>query len=98
LDTKMRAIQAYRSQLETKPYGEILLALNRFRSLTLPSTVTHAEAFRSWNTSAVKNSDFNKLLFEDLSLLAPQVGDSDPGNPHETGLNLARRLSSWFRH
>ena len=98
LDTKLRATQAYRSQLETKPYGEILLALNRFRSLTLSSKVTHAEAFRCCNTSTVKHSDFKGLLFEDLLLLAPQVGDSKPGKPRDTGLNVAQRLSRWFRH
>jgi len=97
LATKLRATQAYRSQLEIKPYGEILLALNRFRSLTLSNTVTHAEAFRCCNTSTVKHSDFKGLLFEDLLLLAPQVGDSMAENQPETVLNLVRRIKKWFR-
>jgi LmbE family N-acetylglucosaminyl deacetylase len=96
LDTKLRATQAYRSQLEIKPYGEIISALNRFRSLTLSSSVTHAEAFRCWNTSTVKHADFKGLLFEDLSLLAPQIGNPRPGELPDTRLTFARRLKKWF--
>ncbi len=45
LDKKIQAIQQYRSQLEERPYDDLALALNRFRSLTLTKEVTHAEGF-----------------------------------------------------
>lgn len=45
LDKKKQALQHYRSQLEERPYDDVALALNRFRSLTLPQEVTHAEGF-----------------------------------------------------
>lgn len=45
LGLKTAAINAYKSQLREAPYGDISLALNRFRSLTLPKETTHAEGF-----------------------------------------------------
>ena len=45
LDKKKQAIQQYRSQLEERPYDDVALSLNRFRRLTLPEDVTHAEGF-----------------------------------------------------
>jgi LmbE family N-acetylglucosaminyl deacetylase len=45
LDKKMRALRCYQSQLEEQPYDDISLALNRFRSMTLPAEATHAEGF-----------------------------------------------------
>lgn len=45
LDRKTVAINAYKSQLREAPYGDISLALNRFRSLTLSKETTHAEGF-----------------------------------------------------
>lgn len=45
VDKKMQALHQYRSQLQERPYDDVALALNRFRSLTLPKEVTHAEGF-----------------------------------------------------
>lgn len=45
LDKKRRAILQYQSQLDERPYHDVALALNRFRSLTLSRDVTHAEGF-----------------------------------------------------
>jgi LmbE family N-acetylglucosaminyl deacetylase len=45
VDRKNQAIQQYRSQLAERPYDDVALALNRFRSLTLSQEVTHAEGF-----------------------------------------------------
>ena len=51
LDKKIQAIQQYRSQLEERPYDDVALALNRFRSLTLSKEVTHAEGFLRYRPS-----------------------------------------------
>lgn len=45
LDKKKQALRQYQSQLEERPYDDIALALNRFRSLTLSAKATHAEGF-----------------------------------------------------
>lgn len=42
---KKQALQQYRSQLQERPYDEVALGLNRFRSLTLSKEVSHAEGF-----------------------------------------------------
>ena len=54
LDRKLKAINAYQSQLEERPYGDICIALNRYRSLTLPKGVTHAEGFSLWETGLIR--------------------------------------------
>lgn len=53
LDQKIQALQQYRSQLEERPYDDVALALNRFRSLTLPEEVTHAEGFIRYRPSGL---------------------------------------------
>lgn len=45
IDVKKEAIRAYQSQLIERPYEEIVLALNRARSFSLPENVTYAEGF-----------------------------------------------------
>ncbi len=45
LDIKLKAMKAYHSQLEQRPYDEYVLALNRLRAYTLPEDVRYAEAF-----------------------------------------------------
>jgi LmbE family N-acetylglucosaminyl deacetylase len=64
LDKKHRAILQYQSQLDERPYNDVALALNRFRSLTLSRDVTHAEGF-------VTESHFRKVSF-------PSVSDVEP--------------------
>ena len=53
LDKKIQALYQYRSQLEERPYNDVALALNRFRSLTLPEEVTHAEGFIRYRPSGL---------------------------------------------
>lgn len=42
---KLRAMMGFHSQLERQNYARQIVALNRYRTYTLPSTVTAAEAF-----------------------------------------------------
>ncbi len=45
LKKKTEALKCYASQLKMRAYDDICLALNRFRSMTLQESVTHAEGF-----------------------------------------------------
>jgi LmbE family N-acetylglucosaminyl deacetylase len=45
VDRKMQAMQCFTSQMVLQNYADQVLALNRFRSYTLPPAMTHAEAF-----------------------------------------------------
>jgi len=54
LRLKKKAIAAYDSQLAEQDYDEYVLALNRFRSQTLPSTISHAEGFSLWPAAAIR--------------------------------------------
>ncbi|MCX5880708.1 MAG: hypothetical protein NTU74_02550, partial [Deltaproteobacteria bacterium] len=56
LDKKIQALHQYRSQLQERPYDDLALALNRFRSLTLPKEVTHAEGFIRYRPSGLNVS------------------------------------------
>ncbi|MDQ2780305.1 MAG: PIG-L family deacetylase [Pseudomonadota bacterium] len=54
LARKQAAIGCFGSQLLQQPYGEQLLALNRYRSYTLGSAVTHAEAYQVVRAAALR--------------------------------------------
>ena len=77
LDIKRKAINCYQSQLREMPYEEICLSLNRFRSLTLPKEVTHAEGFSVWKSDLIKKTGF-------LSAMSQTYGELYP-NPEESG-------------
>jgi hypothetical protein len=49
LPTKQAAMACFVSQMAQQAYGDHLLALNRFRTYTLPQTVRAAEAYRRVN-------------------------------------------------
>ena len=42
---KREAVACYRSQLDIRSYDEVILALNRYRTYTLPASVALAEAY-----------------------------------------------------
>ena len=64
LDVKRSAVASYKSQLEKIPYGDISIALNRFRSLTLPEGVAYAEGFSRWQSDWLRLScSGSKLVF-----------------------------------
>jgi len=54
LERKKNAMNAYKSQLREASYGDIGLGLNRFRSLTLPEGMTHAEGFSLWPSDLLR--------------------------------------------
>ena len=56
LDKKKQALRQYQSQLEERPYDDMALALNRFRSLTLSANVTHAEGFVRYQPDVLGSS------------------------------------------
>ena len=58
LKQKIMALKVYRSQLVERPYDEMAIALNRFRSITLPDGVTHAEGFSLWSSSIIQKAGY----------------------------------------
>ncbi|MBU0735941.1 MAG: PIG-L family deacetylase, partial [Proteobacteria bacterium] len=77
-DRKARAVGAYKSQLKEKPYGDISLALDRYRSLTLPQEATHAEGFSLWGASLIRKIGPLSLPFQQIHRLAPAPGEAGP--------------------
>ena len=53
LERKRQAMACFTSQLARQPYDRQILALNRFRTYTLPDTVQAAEAYRVLNRDAL---------------------------------------------
>jgi LmbE family N-acetylglucosaminyl deacetylase len=53
LEQKKGAMAAYASQLAELPYDEYILALNRFRAITLPPATTHAEGYSLWPAASI---------------------------------------------
>lgn len=78
LDLKKAACEAYRSQLKERPYTDICIALNRYRSLTLPEGTTHAEGFVVWNTALLKKAGLLTLPFQKAARLAPSRREAGP--------------------
>ncbi|MCF8083211.1 MAG: PIG-L family deacetylase, partial [Deltaproteobacteria bacterium] len=75
---KARAVACYKSQLKEKPYGEISLGLDRYRSLTLPGTVTYAEGFSVWKSDMVRKIGPFSLPFHNISRRLPGPGEAGP--------------------
>jgi len=71
LACKMQAMNTYESQLAEMPYGDISEALSRYRSMTLPEGVTHAEGFSLWGTAVIKKIGPFSALFQGLERLLP---------------------------
>lgn len=96
LDKKHRAILQYQSQLDERPYNDVALALNRFRSLTLSRDVTHAEGF-------VTESNFmqgSRLLISDAQpdteKKSPETVSADIPRP-SWGQRIGAVLKRWFK-
>jgi LmbE family N-acetylglucosaminyl deacetylase len=58
LERKIRALKVYESQLLERNYDEIAIALNRFRSMTLPKDATHAEGFSFWSSEMIRRASY----------------------------------------
>ncbi|MBT3255910.1 MAG: glycosyltransferase [Deltaproteobacteria bacterium] len=78
LAKKNQAINQYKSQLKERPYGEITMGLNRFRSMTLPEGVTHAEGFSWQNATLIQKIGPMAILSHHAHRLAPAPEESGP--------------------
>jgi hypothetical protein len=54
VDCKQAAVACFPSQLAQQPYDQHIAALNRFRTYTLPASVTAAEAYRTVSQEELK--------------------------------------------
>ena len=78
IDLKKQALYVYKSQLEERDYADVIIGLNRFRSLTLPKGVSHAEGFSLWQTDAIKGMGALGLPFQKIGRLLPEAGEAGP--------------------
>jgi LmbE family N-acetylglucosaminyl deacetylase len=78
LARKLRAIKGYQSQLREQPYGDIIMGLDRFRSMTLPEGMTHAEGFSLWQSGLIQKIGVFSLPFQAVHRLVPDPGESGP--------------------
>lgn len=77
-DRKAQAVDAYKSQLKERAYGDISLALNRYRSLTLPEDMVYAEGFSMWRTDIIRKIGPFSIPFQQVERLLPGAGEAGP--------------------
>jgi LmbE family N-acetylglucosaminyl deacetylase len=75
---KAMALDAYKSQLKERAYGDISLALDRYRSLTLAEDTTYAEGFSLWGTEIIRKTGPFSILFQPVERLMPGKGEAGP--------------------
>lgn len=78
LDQKKAALAWYASQLQVRPYDAVSLALNRFRSLTLPEGCTHAEGFFRCSIQDIRENGLYGLPIIDIHRYRPTTCESGP--------------------
>ncbi|MCP4576440.1 MAG: glycosyltransferase [Deltaproteobacteria bacterium] len=78
LKQKNRAVNAYESQLQEQPYGELCSSLNRYRSMTLPGEMTHAEGFSLWNAALIKKTGILSFPFQNPRRYGPDFCETGP--------------------
>ena len=78
MSRKIEAMDAYKSQLKERPYRDICVALNRYRSMTLPHGATHAEGFSRWGATLVRKIGPFSIPFQHMERLAPDPGEAGP--------------------
>jgi LmbE family N-acetylglucosaminyl deacetylase/glycosyltransferase involved in cell wall biosynthesis len=78
LPQKTGAMDLYESQLKERPYKDITVALNRYRSMTLPQGATHAEGFSVWEAGVIRGVCPLSIPFHQVRRLAPDPGESGP--------------------
>jgi len=78
LDRKNRALDCYQSQLREQPYGDIVMGLNRYRSMTLPEGATHAEGFSCWPSRLIEEIGPLAIPFHGIHRLAPGSEEAGP--------------------
>ena len=105
---KIRAMNRYSSQLKERPYKRVTLALNRFRTLTLPSGVSHAEGFLLLPAAAFRERSFDQVVGELLARRQVGAEGSEPEPPPLAAIGpadlttapsgpLIAALRRWFR-
>ncbi|MDQ1333054.1 MAG: family deacetylase, partial [Thermodesulfobacteriota bacterium] len=77
-DLKGRAMDAYESQLRERPYKDIALALDRYRSLTLGKDVMYAEGFSVWKSDIIRKIGPFSIPFQQMERLLPGPGEGGP--------------------
>ncbi|MBF0099623.1 MAG: PIG-L family deacetylase [Desulfobacterales bacterium] len=66
IDQKKSAVRCYHSQLSQLEYENVILAINKARSLTLPPHVNYAEGF--WEVSRITKLSIDKTYMDHLGL------------------------------
>ncbi len=67
IEQKKRAMALYRSQIKKNNYIDVVLALNKTRTLTLPKTIQYAEGFYAYS-DAERNVSFESVVKGTMSL------------------------------
>lgn len=78
LPQKGRALEAYESQCRERPYGEMSLALNRYRSMTLSGESTHAEGFFLCDASWIRKAGVFSIHCQNMERLSAPAPESGP--------------------
>lgn len=75
---KKEALKTYGSQLKERPYDDICLALSRFRSMTLPGDVTHAEGYCIFKVETLRKMSPYGLPFQRVGRLTADSSETGP--------------------
>ena len=103
VDQKLAAMQCFTSQLEGHRYDAYVSGLNRFRAMTLPQTVTAAEAFWLIKSEDLQHADpiqvqypvDQRLVPRDQALATPNQSHNSMTVDEEIGHLLARLNTLW---
>lgn len=71
LAAKIQAMDRYASQLAERPYKQVTLALNQFRTLTLSAQTKSAEGFLLLPSQMLQNRSFHRIYFDRLQRFHP---------------------------
>ena len=77
-EQKVQAVSSHESQLRERAYGDISLALDRYRSLTLTEDVIYAEGFSVWGADIIKKIGPFSIPFQQMERLLPGAGETGP--------------------
>ena len=78
LDQKKNALGVYESQLREHPYGEVCFSLDRYRSMTLPENMTHAEGFSLFSSGIIQKAGIFALPFQRPKRYGPAFPEAGP--------------------
>lgn len=78
LEKRIEAIACYESQLKERPYQEVSISLNRYRSITLPESMTHAEGFFLCKSALIRKIGPFSLPFHRAHRLVPDSEEAGP--------------------